>query len=127
MRTAGRAGGPDPEGDLDPDDQIEAFERLVAHPDDDRARMLILAEDTAAPGRTVTGPAMNEAGALRRPTALKSPGPPSGSRRHRRETSTDEVRVVRERTLDPMARREREGYAVHQARAAADPAEVRQG
>ena len=30
---------------------IEAYERLVAHPDDDRARMLILAEDAAAPGR----------------------------------------------------------------------------
>ena len=30
---------------------VEAYERLVAHPDDDRARMLILAGDTAAPGR----------------------------------------------------------------------------
>jgi len=30
---------------------IEASERLVAHPDDDRARMLILAEDPGARGR----------------------------------------------------------------------------
>jgi hypothetical protein len=29
---------------------VDAYERLVAHPDDDRARMLILAEDPAAPG-----------------------------------------------------------------------------
>ena len=30
---------------------IEAYERLVAHPDDDRTRTLILAEDAPAPGR----------------------------------------------------------------------------
>lgn len=29
---------------------VEAYERVLAHPDDDRAQMLILAEDTAAPG-----------------------------------------------------------------------------
>jgi Fic family protein len=29
---------------------VDAYERLVAHPDDDRARMLILAEGPAAPG-----------------------------------------------------------------------------
>jgi hypothetical protein len=58
--------------------------------------------------------------------AARRRGRASTSRRDRCETSNNEIRVVRERARDPVARGERHGHPVNQARAAADPPGVRQ-